>query len=277
MNNKGLEKNRLKKDRKIGQNILDGGTAFSFLIFVLGFILAIFNKGQSKAIADFLDLSQREIYTLSTTIVISGFYLIARLIHPFLLEEITQVKKHWKRIFALIALIVVFFFVSGTGVTTIIETKIIPVATQAPTKISSEPPSITPTPTATPTLTPTPQYPPAAITMKQYYDAINQANEADLRDLWEFQKDIGQSKIGLYVDFWKYLIVKYRIYGCPNQTLDIHLSYYNREFEDFSKPVDEKGDWVRYKLGISEGAWEIIEGDASITSPGANCELVFSN
>ncbi len=144
-------------------------------------------------------------------------------------------------------------------------------------------PMLTFTPQATstliPTLTPTPQYIPAAMAMQKYYEDINASNNLDLDKLYEFQNKCSKYYLGEFKYHWLRAKAKYIIYGCPGiNTLDVHISYYDRSYENFSKSFNETGEWIRYVLGNNnETGWEIVECDDSINSYGANCKYFASN
>ena len=75
-------------------------------------------------------------------------------------------------------------------------------STNTPTVIKTPTPTATFTLASTLTITSTPQYLPAAQAMRQYYENINSANEADLEQLFEFQENCCQDNKGNYVKFW---------------------------------------------------------------------------
>jgi len=108
----------------------------------------------------------------------------------------------------------------------------------------------------------------AAIFIKESLDKINSAgNKLDIEEILPtvFAKNMLQD-----VDFWWSIKVKYEIYGCDENNIDVKLEYYNRSDTFFDEKT--RDSLTRFSLNKIRENWIINKG---IEITGTTCNKVF--
>lgn len=109
--------------------------------------------------------------------------------------------------------------------------------------------------------------------LEEYFESINNAgNTLDIEELWDyldedFRKNSSKGGIKEFKDFWWSVRVKYQLFDCERNIVDIQLTYYDRGDEAFFTELDD--DFIRYTLEIRNEQWIIVDGE---TIEGSNCE-----
>lgn len=119
----------------------------------------------------------------------------------------------------------------------------------------------------TPQITEQPYYP-AANFIKESFDKINSAGNK--LDIAEVLPSLYASDISQDIAFWWSIKVKYEIFGCDENIIDVRLQYYNRSDTFFNKKTNES--FSRYTLDKINDKW-IVTQTVEIT--GSGCSQVF--
>ncbi|HEY59165.1 MAG TPA: hypothetical protein G4N92_00535 [Anaerolineae bacterium] len=162
---------------------------------------------------------------------------------------------------------ITLFIFAAIGFKTTIDTRIFPTPTPTNTPTSTPTPTITPT--ATSTLTPTPEYYPAAQFVKESFDKIN--NATDPQDVTDIIKGIFGPNLPRDANWWWDTRVRYVIYGCEENIIDIRLEYFKRE-DIFLNAKDPRKEYYRYTLDLEDKEWIIAW---SVIREGTSCTQVF--
>lgn len=110
----------------------------------------------------------------------------------------------------------------------------------------------------------------AALFVKESFDSIN--NAGNLQDVATLMPKIFAPNLQRSADFWWDVRVKYEIYGCEENIIDVYLEYFNREDTFYNNKNNDS--FSRHTLDFNNNEWIIIDGE---DISGTNCPQVFSS
>ncbi|HEY60590.1 MAG TPA: hypothetical protein G4N92_07915, partial [Anaerolineae bacterium] len=95
-------------------------------------------------------------------------------------------------------------------------------------------------------------------------------NAVNKEDIVKIMPKIFGPNLPRSADFWWKVKVKYEIFGCEENIIDLYLEYYNRSDTFFNDKTNDS--LTRNTLDLKDGEWIIID---AVEITGSSCTQVF--